>query len=103
MPERRLRMTSSTLAVLRVLHSAAGDPVWGFRIIERTGQPPGTVYPVLKRLQEAGWVAAEWEAEQPEGRPRRRLYELTEHGRSALEAAVAASVGVRRRWEASGP
>jgi Predicted transcriptional regulators len=26
-----------------------------------TGLPSGTIYPILRRLQDAGWVTADWE------------------------------------------
>ncbi len=49
----------------------------------------GTIYPILARLEAAGWVVSDWEAIDPaeEGRPRRRLYYLT--GAGALQARVA--------------
>jgi PadR family transcriptional regulator PadR len=72
------------------------------------GQSPPTVYRVLQRLCEAGWVECEWEAENPEpGKPRRRFYWLTEDGqagaRAVLEARSAAerSAGRARRGRAS--
>jgi PadR family transcriptional regulator PadR len=97
MAARHLRLTTATLAVLDALISAArsGDPVWGFRICEQTGLGPGTVYPILDRLEKATWVSGHWEADQPAGRPRRRLYEMTAAGRAELAAAVAAKPRIR--------
>lgn len=43
---------------------------------------PGMLYANLKKLQNAGWVVAE--TEQQEGRPPRRVFELTEDGRREL-------------------
>src|ERR671915_335945 len=42
----------------------------------------GTLYKALGRLEEFGLLASRWEdaAEAAEGRPRRRLYELTTEG-----------------------
>lgn len=52
-----------------------------------TGQGGGTVYKVLRRLEDRGHVEGVWEdaavAEQ-ERRPRRRYYRLTGEGRSEL-------------------
>src|SRR5215218_1705343 len=46
----------------------------------------GTLYKALGRLEEFGLLASRWEdAEAAEGRPRRRLYELTGQG---VEAAT---------------
>lgn len=47
----------------------------------------GTLYKALGRLEELGLLASRWEsAESAEGRPRRRLYELTGDGVRAAEA-----------------
>ncbi|WP_232835796.1 PadR family transcriptional regulator [Actinocorallia populi] len=51
----------------------------------------GTLYKALGRLEEFGLLASRWEdAESAEGRPRRRLYELTAKGVHAAEQALAA-------------
>lgn len=51
----------------------------------------GTLYKALGRLEEFGLLSSRWEdAAAPEGRPRRRLYELTGEGARAAEGAVAA-------------
>jgi PadR family transcriptional regulator, regulatory protein PadR len=44
----------------------------------------GTLYPLLQRLENAGWLKSEWEEVDPSeaGRPRRRLYKLTGHGQT---------------------
>lgn len=50
----------------------------------------GTLYKALARLQVAGMLAAVWEAPEDaerDGRPRRKLYEVTPAGASALRAA----------------
>jgi PadR family transcriptional regulator len=50
----------------------------------------GTLYKALGRLEEFGLLASRWEdAAAAEGRPRRRLYELTGTGAQAAERALA--------------
>jgi DNA-binding PadR family transcriptional regulator len=50
----------------------------------------GTLYKALGRLEEFGLLASWWEdAAAAEGRPRRRLYELTRQGASVAEQARA--------------
>ena len=50
----------------------------------------GTLYKALGRLEEFGLLSSRWEdAAAAEGRPRRRLYELTSQGAHAAERAVA--------------
>jgi PadR family transcriptional regulator, regulatory protein PadR len=62
----------------------------------------GTLYKALSRLEEFGLLTSRWEdAEAAEGRPRRRLYELTGEGAQVAEQTVAGeadkSVGHRPR------
>lgn len=64
-------------------------PLHGYAVIEalqvRSGGslalPTGTVYPALRRLEEAGWISGRWST--VDGR-RRRTYRLTSAGRRAL-------------------
>ena len=50
----------------------------------------GTLYQALGRLEELGLLSSRWEdAAAAEGRPRRRLYELTGEGARVAEGAVA--------------
>lgn len=51
----------------------------------------GSIYPALHRMEEAGWIRAEW-IEKPNGR-RARVYELTAAGRKQLGVEEA-------RWQA---
>ena len=100
MAARRIRLTTATLAVLNVLMTCAGcdESVWGFKICDQAGLGPGTVYPILDRLETAGWISGFWEADPPPGRPRRRLYEMTALGRAELAASFAARPRVHVAW-----
>ena len=50
----------------------------------------GTLYKALGRLEEFGLLTSRWEeATAAEGRPRRRLYELTGQGARVAEQALA--------------
>src|ERR1700742_925588 len=50
----------------------------------------GTLYKALGRLEEFGMLTSRWEdAAAVEGRPRRRLYELTGQGARVAEQALA--------------
>lgn len=50
----------------------------------------GTLYKALGRLEQFGLLASRWEdAAAAEGRPRRRLYELTGQGARVAEQALA--------------
>ena len=64
---------------------------YGFDIMDVTGLPSGTVYPALRRLEEAGHVRSKWEKHtiaQEEARPPRKYYELTREGKEALAEAL---------------
>jgi DNA-binding PadR family transcriptional regulator len=83
-----MRVTHTTALVLVALARGVRH---GFDILEATGLKSGTVYPILRRLEDAGLVRSRWEAVQrarDEGRPPRRLYELTGAGAEALEEAL---------------
>ena len=75
-----------------VLHALAHGVQYGFDIIDATGLPSGTVYPILRRLERAALVSAHWEdaaIAQQEQRPPRRYYGLTAAGQAVLVTAVA--------------
>ena len=56
----------------------------------------GTLYKALGRLEEFGLLTSRWEdLPAVEGRPRRRLYELTTDGKRVAQAAVDARVASR--------
>jgi PadR family transcriptional regulator PadR len=84
------RMTTQTLAVLSVFISDPTVERYGLEISESSRLRPGTIYPILNRLLNAGWLTRYWEDVDPavEGRPRRRLYRLTPAGTSAARQAL---------------
>ncbi|MEU5694617.1 PadR family transcriptional regulator [Actinosynnema sp. NPDC020468] len=86
------RVTGPLLDVLELLIEAFRqdqDP-HGWTIMKQTKRSGPTVYGVLERLEEWGWVTGTWE-ELPSGenRPRRRHYRLTPDGRARAQALVA--------------
>ena len=81
-----------TLPTTLVLQAIAVGHQYGFDIMDATGLPSGTVYPVLRRLEKEDLVHASWEdaqAARDEQRPPRRYYELTAAGDALLAAARA--------------
>jgi PadR family transcriptional regulator, regulatory protein PadR len=63
----------------------------------------GTLYKALGRLEEFGLLASRWEDVAAEGRPRRRLYELTGQGARVAEQAPAGERAASRPRIASEP
>lgn len=72
-----------TLPVIRVLAALTADPGatahYGLDIMRASGLASGTLYPILARLTEAGWLEKSWEQLDPAvaGRPARAYYRLT--------------------------
>ncbi len=86
------RVTAPTLDVLEVFLRAhtEGRKVHGWEIKKATGRSGPTVYGVIDRLQDAGWIEGEWEEQGvDENRPRRRLYRLEGAAAPAARALLA--------------
>ena len=72
---------------VHILHHAAEHPVvgqWVLTELRRHGYDisPGTLYPLLKRMERNGWLRCETEA--GGSAPRRRYYHLTRDGAAVL-------------------
>jgi DNA-binding PadR family transcriptional regulator len=79
-------------AGIALLKALKGGNRYGLDLMATTDLPSGTVYPQLGRLEQRGFVRAEWEQEdvaRKEARPRRRYYEITESGDAVLHDALA--------------
>jgi PadR family transcriptional regulator PadR len=82
------RLTYPTAAVLLALR--AGHR-YGFDLMDVTGLPDGTVYPILRRLERRGVLEGAWEDEEvarAELRPSRRYYRLTPLGEQSMVEIV---------------
>lgn len=92
----RKRNTSPQTATVLAAFSAEPS-AWrhGYDLCKSTGLPSGTLYPLLIRLHEQGFLAAEWRPAAAPGRPPRHAYRLTPPG-----VALAASLEVRRADQA---
>jgi DNA-binding PadR family transcriptional regulator len=100
------RVLSSATAL--VLDALARGSRHGFDILDATGLASGTVYPILRRLEQDGLATSRWESArvaQQEQRPPRRYYLLTRDGQALVEeararfpilTAVTARSGMRR-------
>jgi DNA-binding PadR family transcriptional regulator len=62
----------------------------GYELSQQTGLKSGTLYPLLIRLSDLGWLEARWTEPSREGRPPRHEYRLTREGAAeANEKSVA--------------
>ncbi|MCD7441252.1 PadR family transcriptional regulator [Streptomyces lincolnensis] len=97
-----VKMTPHTQTVLRALlgqgadggrrSAALTDGLYGLELSKLSGLPNGTLFPLLERLRQAGWVERYWEQDdiaEAEGRPRRRFYRLTTKGADHAPLALA--------------
>ena len=85
-------MRRLSITVLSVLQAIADEHQYGFDIIDVTGLPSGTVYPILRRLDREGLLGSKWEKHataQQEQRPPRRYYALTAAGERMRRGAAA--------------
>jgi DNA-binding PadR family transcriptional regulator len=86
MPDSRI-----SLAAGLVLHALNSGFRYGFDVMDVTGLPSGTVYPALRRLEQARFIRSAWEpvtVARAEQRPPRKYYVLTPTGATALGAAA---------------
>ncbi|MGB5595319.1 MAG: helix-turn-helix transcriptional regulator [Crocosphaera sp.] len=77
-----MRITKPLLQVLAVFLDKPSQQLSGSDICDQTKLSTGTVYPILFRLEQNHWLCSEWEQVEPKkvGRPRKRLYSLTNKG-----------------------
>ncbi|OKI16570.1 PadR family transcriptional regulator [Streptomyces sp. CB03911] len=73
----RPRLTTPVRIVLADL-ARRDEPAYGLQIATDTGLGTGTLYPLLRRLSEAGWLSVTEETGPHPSRPARRFYALTE-------------------------
>ncbi len=81
-------LTYPTAAVLLAIRHGHR---YGFDVMDATGLPDGTVYPILRRLERRGVLEGAWEDEaraRADQRPTRRYYRLTRVGEEALDEVV---------------
>jgi PadR family transcriptional regulator PadR len=77
-----VRISLQTLRVLGAFLDSPSESLSGADVQKRSGLASGTLYPILLRLESAGWFISRWENVDPStvGRPRKRFYRLTPSG-----------------------
>jgi len=89
MPRERATLLQGTLDLL-ILKAVSAGALHGLGVSRRIEQisggtfsvQPGSLFPALHRLEEAGWLASEWQTS--ENNPRAKYYALTKAGRKQL-------------------
>ena len=78
---RRTRaLSGQAQTVLIALLNAGSDWSHGYQLVRAAGIKSGTLYPLLIRLTEQGYLDAEWQQPTETGRPPRHAYRLTAAG-----------------------
>ncbi|MGA1836145.1 PadR family transcriptional regulator [Herbiconiux sp. 11R-BC] len=90
------RVTAPTVDVLTILLEGEG-PMFGLQIMQLSGRPSGTVYPILERLERQGWISSEWEEHTDTQLRRRRVYAFTPEGAPAARALLATRLAAGQR------
>jgi PadR family transcriptional regulator, regulatory protein PadR len=88
-PDRRASLLQGTLDLL-ILKALLTGPLHGLGVSRRVEQmtggafsvQPGSLFPALHRLEEAGWLKAEWQPS--ENNRRAKYYTLTRSGKKQL-------------------
>ena len=94
MPKKKLDLLQGTLDLL-VLKALAPGPLHGLGVSNRIEQitqgafqvKPGSLFPALHRMEEAGWLESSWG--DSENNRRAKFYRLTKAGRRQLETETA--------------
>ena len=92
-----MRISSQTVAVLNALQKNHKGWTHGYEMSKITGLKSGTLYPILLRLHDEGWLEAKWEPSCEQGRPPRHLYRITAAG--SLAAKKTFQLAAKRRTQ----
>ena len=94
MPSTKTSLLQGTLDVL-ILKVLLLEPLHGLGISRRIAQvtggtfqvKPGSLFPALHRMEDAGWVSASWG--ESENKRRAKFYKLTDSGKRRLKEETA--------------
>ena len=79
MRKKRTASKATRLTLISLLDAPQG--MYGYEIMQTAGIKPGTLYPMLARLEDQSFLDSHWQEASVEGRPPRHIYSLTEAGR----------------------
>ena len=86
------RVPHTSPQTLLLFEALLADPTewrYGYDLSKQTSLASGTLYPILIRLCERGFLEATWEDNPPTGRPPRHLYRILPSGVRLLEQTEA--------------
>src|SRR5688572_12147533 len=74
--------STQTALLLSTLLNTPAEWKHGYGLSQLTGIKSGTLYPLLIRLTEQGFLESKWQETQRPGAPPRHMYRLTPSGRA---------------------
>ncbi|MFN9008907.1 MAG: PadR family transcriptional regulator [Hyphomonadaceae bacterium] len=77
---RQSNISKQTQAVIHTLLSRPQDWFYGYELMDQTSIASGTLYPMLMRLCDQGYLEAKWVPSPHRSRPPRHAYRLTSSG-----------------------
>lgn len=77
---------AARLALMSLLDAPQG--LHGYEIMQMAGIKPGTLYPMLARLEDRGILVSHWQELGVEGRPPRHIYSLSAAGRILAKSLI---------------
>ncbi|MEV0399429.1 PadR family transcriptional regulator [Actinoallomurus sp. NPDC050550] len=83
-----VRVTVAVAQVLSEFLTDPSEPRYGYDLMRQTGFPSGKLYPILARLERAGWLSRTVDPGPGDGPPR-RLYRLTPNGAESARQELA--------------
>jgi len=92
------RTRRPSAATLEILNNLAAEPdgLHGYALMQAAGLASGTLYPILypilKRLSDRGWLEKNWESGADREWPPRRIYKVTELGRTQLQTYLSSDL-----------
>ena len=93
------KCSRQTLALLDALMEQPRKWHHGYELSKATGLKSGTLYPILMRLSDLGFLDSRWKDAEPGGRPPRHVYRLTASGlalaREQMQVVANSKSGVR--------
>ena len=83
--QRSRALSTQARIVLVALLNAGSEWSHGYQLARDAGVKSGTLYPLLIRLRDQGYLDAEWQQPTEAGRPPRHAYRLTAAGLELAE------------------
>jgi PadR family transcriptional regulator PadR len=89
------RLTRTLTRALLAFLAAPGSWRYGYDLMKEAELSSGTLYPLLARLSDEGWLESRWEESKFSGKPPRQMYRLTGFGLQMAKEVVRAA---RAEW-----